>query len=309
MPGYRTIKTLVNDVEVFRPPLGEADAPLPVFQQLKDDKGHIFAYSWYLAREDHQVSEESRFIIYKKKGFTVGDTSRSNVMVLRETDRGAHSWATGEIHVLHDDIVPTSERIEFETNEPYLILEDLVTKFLTNVVKQVRDNERKRLAEGRLQKVSDFKLRFQTTNDIRERFDLLFESERLFRGIKADLKKTTMETEVKARLENAAKLLDKDISYMAKNLGAPLDDIDDSATSEPKRKTRRTKTKKVDEKDVEGQVGDIATEYSLDLRSRRLLAAVMKALHKTLNGKEKQINAFIENLRAALKSSMKDRQE
>lgn len=304
VPGYRTVRILVNDQEVFRPPVKTVDTLPPVFQHLKDGDGRICAFAWFAMNEEHQISEESRFIIYKKRGFTVGDTSRSNVMILRETDRGAHSWATGEIHVIRDDIVPTSERIEFETNEAYVVLEDLVSRLLDDVVSRVRAEERRRLAEGRVQKSTDFKVRFEKTSDIRERLDLLIEAERLLRGFNNDLKAGKIDDKVKKQVGRARKRLDRDISFMAQNLGAPPEEVGTSPEPQPKRKTRRAKPKKVDESRLEEMVGEIAAHTPLDLRSRRLLAAVIKALQKTLDGNEKKMRSFVDNLKEELKSAV-----
>src|SRR3990172_2695927 len=110
---YRTIRIFVNDTQAFSPPTGATNTLKPVFDTVTSTDQALLAIAWYAIDEDGSVDLPSRYMVYKKKGFTVGDVSRSNLLLLTPTNRHILTWTTGEVHVIHEGIVPTAERLDF----------------------------------------------------------------------------------------------------------------------------------------------------------------------------------------------------
>ncbi len=116
VPDYRVSNIYFNGTSIYRPPY-ITDVERPAFGILRDRKGAPLAFYWYcMHKDDKQIEEEgSSGIVYKKKGFTVGDTHTCISSWFKSSQHLLY-WAVGEVHVIAD-LKPNSERMDFE-DEP-----------------------------------------------------------------------------------------------------------------------------------------------------------------------------------------------
>jgi hypothetical protein len=113
---YRVSNIYFNGKPIYRPPY-ITDVERPAFNILRDGKGAPLAFYWYCMHKDDKQIEEagSSGIVYKKKGFTVGDPSTC-ISSWFKSSQHLFYWAVGEVHVIAD-LKPNSERMDFE-DEP-----------------------------------------------------------------------------------------------------------------------------------------------------------------------------------------------
>src|SRR5208283_5560838 len=108
IPGYREIVVRVNAKPVNRPPSRETDLQAPAFGKIETDDHRELAFYWYaMHAKPGSLDPEERGLVYKSKGFTIGDTERTTVRklepgVLVQQNSG---WVCGEIHLIDPFLV------------------------------------------------------------------------------------------------------------------------------------------------------------------------------------------------------------
>jgi hypothetical protein len=153
VPDYRVFHVEFNGKPVFRPPYNKNLEP-PKFDFLFNDKRKRIGYWWFCINKDRGVlDEETDFprLVLKKKAFTVGDR-RSCVGLFTGGER-LLSWTTGEIHVIDSNIVPDSQRMDFESSvEKEVFMKAVKDQLATRLEEDVRRKSyRENLAEAILE--------------------------------------------------------------------------------------------------------------------------------------------------------------
>jgi hypothetical protein len=126
---YDTASLYLNGRPVFKPYLADLRPPQTEFvwsddeqsQQEDDEKeGHMepLAFCWYCEHtQKGQLKDKlKRGLFYRVKNFAVGTNQLPRITLWRSTPERAF-YFFGEIHVCDPDIVPSSERGNFEQNE------------------------------------------------------------------------------------------------------------------------------------------------------------------------------------------------
>ena len=132
VPGYNAIRVkLVTDFAspemILRsniPNLGE-----PILDIIRNaDKKKIAVYWACFHAIGGQLPNqyaEYRGLVYKVKGFTIGDRSRLRVHFT--TAKGTlYDWCTGEVYVIDENVIPNAARNDFEASQEKLQLETAV---------------------------------------------------------------------------------------------------------------------------------------------------------------------------------------
>jgi len=149
VPNYRVVNVFLGDKPVYRAPFTK-DLDPPKFMPIKDGHKNL-AYCWYCMNEQNQMiaDPESRGIIYKKFGFTVGGRDTC----LNWWRRSPHlaNWCVGEVHVIDPNILPNSERMDFESGPEK---ERLVSK-LVDLQSTIEEESRKKSFFIRIEKNID----------------------------------------------------------------------------------------------------------------------------------------------------------
>lgn len=117
--GYQTFKIRVEGKEVYRPPtLKKSDLDLmgPYEFAFTDDGGHVKGFAWVCQNREPRVisSDDNKRIVFKAKGITIGD--RDAILRYVHRARPLLDRTVGEVHVLDEDIIPNTERSDFEAN-------------------------------------------------------------------------------------------------------------------------------------------------------------------------------------------------
>lgn len=136
VPNYLTVKIFLNDQQIFRGPfIKELD--YPKHQLLKTGKD-LLAFVWYCMHKYNRSipDQESRGLIYKKFGFTIGD--RNICLKWWKKDQHLISWCVGEIHILHPYILPNAERTDLESGRE----KELLLSQLKNIEEEIRTTNR-----------------------------------------------------------------------------------------------------------------------------------------------------------------------
>ena len=296
IPDYTTVRVLVNDIEVFRPPTGTAKTLHPVFRTIENTQGRQVAVAWYALSVRGIIDTDTRYVVYKKKGFTVGDQTRSNLLILRTADLGAFAWSTGEIHVIDDHIIPTSERVEFESNSAFADLETRMRELLGEIVREVRKHQAGSTAKDRLEYLDGFRARFLGESDPEERLSIFMEASEFRRLLDQDVSNPRLEDWLRKEAEKARKKLIKDLRFMATSFDAPMGTTEKSTRG--KRKQRKQPAEK--EKPDEDLMGKLGAYFPFDELSLKLMIAVISAIKKLVKGNEKKMGLFIELLQEEL---------
>jgi hypothetical protein len=113
-------------VEKYTDP--DLDLAEPIFSEVHNTDGKLIAFYWAcLNRKRGRLTGQYEGLIYKVKGFSVGDRNKPRPLFLRPQ---LYPWYTGEIYVLDPEIVPNAERNDFETSVAKQALEAaLLTDF------------------------------------------------------------------------------------------------------------------------------------------------------------------------------------
>jgi Histidine kinase-, DNA gyrase B-, and HSP90-like ATPase len=202
VPGYNAIRVkLVTD---FAPPevIVRTNIPYlsePIMGIITNTDGREVAYYWacYHARGGvlPDEYEDYRGLVYKVKGFTIGNRSR-----LREyfpTARGTlYYWCTGEVYVIDDNVTPNAARNDFEASPEKLQLETAVGDTLGSLNLIVERFQERNNADKEFEKAAAYlddlekKIAGFNLRDCKEAHQLL---ERYLYSLPRKQKKTTLD--------------------------------------------------------------------------------------------------------------------
>jgi hypothetical protein len=126
---YDTASLFLNGRHIFRPYLADLKPPQNVFVWSDDEQSRRvsneeeshpdpLAFCWYCehTKKGQLKDDLRRGLFYRVKNFAVGTNQLPRITLWRSTPERAF-YFFGEIHVCDPDIVPSSERDNFEQNE------------------------------------------------------------------------------------------------------------------------------------------------------------------------------------------------
>ena len=162
VPGYNAVRVkLLTD---FAPPeiIVRPNIPNlrePIMDTVRNADGKKIAYYWAcLHAKGGELPDgysEYRGLVYKVRGFTIGN--RSRLRGYFTTAKGTlYDWCTGEVYVIDENVVPNAARNDFEASPEKLQLETAVgdaMRDLNNLA--VRFQEQKN-ADKDFEKVSGY---------------------------------------------------------------------------------------------------------------------------------------------------------
>jgi molecular chaperone HtpG len=122
--NYRTVNLYLGEEQIYRSPFYN-ELERPEFEAIRFNSKNL-AYAWYCLNTYNKIIPEknSRSFLYKKFGFSVGN--REIYLDWWKKSRHLVDWCVGEIHVIDTNILPNSERTNFENSiEKDRLLEQL----------------------------------------------------------------------------------------------------------------------------------------------------------------------------------------
>ena len=115
------------------------DLKTPRIEFVRNHKGEPIALFWAsLYQGRGKIPEEYadfRGFVYKIKGFTIGDNRRLQP-TFKKGGGGLYWWYTGEVYVLDPNVLPNTERDDFETNPAKDQLEEAIAKVFKHLDNQ-----------------------------------------------------------------------------------------------------------------------------------------------------------------------------
>jgi len=163
VPGYKAVKIVLQsdslpDDTVEKESISGLRTPSYGYINTGSDQ-HIAYYWACLNSKRGRISPAPRDgsydgeatpegFVYKVKGFTIGDRNKLRPMFKRKPQ--LYNWYTGEIYVLDPNVVPNTERDDFETNQAKKQLEMAVLRELRQLEKEAEDFQAKGVADKRV---------------------------------------------------------------------------------------------------------------------------------------------------------------
>ena len=162
VPGYNAIRVkLVTD---FAPPevIVKPNVPNlrePIMSLVHNSDGKKIAYYWAcLHAKGEGIPEEYaeyRGLVYKVKGFTIGN--RSPLRAYFTTAKGTlYHWYTGEVYVIDENVIPNAARNDFETSQEKLQLEAAVGEEMRELNKAAVKFQEQKNANKDFEKASSY---------------------------------------------------------------------------------------------------------------------------------------------------------
>jgi hypothetical protein len=135
-----------------------------IWKDFKVD-GNLIAIGWFLlSKKNRAPSAPNRGIVFKKKGFTIGDSD----LVRKQYAATFHPWHFGEIHIVSESIRENAARNNFEYNseslagflesvKEYLRNLELLNQYASTTTSPSRlQNAQEAVKVGDLQKAKDY---------------------------------------------------------------------------------------------------------------------------------------------------------
>jgi len=200
---FLIIDVKLNNSSLYRSP-SYLFVEKPVF-------GKIFRYNNLLAiywlclnnKSEKIPNEDSQGLIYKKKGFTIGD--RSTIRKIITKNANLVPWVVGEIHIVNDKLLPNAERVEFEQN---IYLNTLENKIKSDVIQQISKITREKSAiiraEERVKQSKDLDFSFKYSSYDEGLFEYSSVN-RLKENLLSDSKKRFFKVSLKNNIKRAKK--------------------------------------------------------------------------------------------------------
>src|SRR5581483_10506525 len=113
---YFFVPHYVQDQPVFKPYVDDLNKPK--FYEIEDvEGGSLIAYGWACKnKSDKQLPESGpRGLSFRAKNISIGDSKLARTMLWKKNGHLAY-WFFGEIHVIDENVIPSSERSSFEDN-------------------------------------------------------------------------------------------------------------------------------------------------------------------------------------------------
>ena len=117
VPDFFEARVTLNDGPLYKPFLSHCQAPEFETVFLRDDSDEALAYCWYCkhASKGQFPDRRTRGLVYRLKNFAVGTPQLTRATLWHYTPERAFYYF-GEIHLLDGELVPSSDRTQFEDN-------------------------------------------------------------------------------------------------------------------------------------------------------------------------------------------------
>ncbi|MBI4256854.1 ATP-binding protein [Candidatus Uhrbacteria bacterium] len=118
IPDYLAVELSFNGEKIYKPHLPRCREPEYETVLYQDDKPDILAFSWYCQNEEKGQFDpkENSGLVYRVKNIAVGDGQLTRRTLWHSTPERAF-YFFGEIHVLDPQVIPSSDRTDFEDVE------------------------------------------------------------------------------------------------------------------------------------------------------------------------------------------------
>lgn len=118
IPDFLPVDVLVNGTKIYKRYFANCREPEVETVLYQEDKPEVLAFCWYAQNSEKGQFEpkEEAGLVFRVKNIAVGDGSLARRLLWkRSPERAFHFF--GEIHVLDPEVIPSSDRTDFEDND------------------------------------------------------------------------------------------------------------------------------------------------------------------------------------------------
>jgi molecular chaperone HtpG len=240
---YRIVSLTLEGSRVYRAPKYVA-LDKPIFGKIADKKRTLAVYWICQNSRPGQITDElSRGLVYRKKGFTVGDRTTIARLFLAEKNKHLIDYITGEIHIIAEDLLPNTERVEFEASPTRDIVEREIVETIGKEISKISRTKSAVLkAEERIEKSQSLENtpKFEDHDDW---LNQMTEVKRLQQGLRKDCTNKYVPPSIQANAERAKKRVD---AWIKNNKQPPTTKTE--ITQQEEAEEEETEVKKTEEK-------------------------------------------------------------
>src|SRR6266568_10723 len=168
VPGYSAIKITLQSDGLEDEVVAKDAIPnlqIPSIDYIRTSSGQPVAYYWACLNKDRgRIQPPSKYItlneypshagfVYKVKGFTIGDRHKLQTTFQRKPQ--LYPWYTGEVYVIDANVIPNTERNDFETNQAKRALELAVRDTLKHLEDEAENFQARGVADERIEKYKE----------------------------------------------------------------------------------------------------------------------------------------------------------
>jgi hypothetical protein len=149
LPSYHAVSVIIESdnqptERVVKPVIPDLDKPKT--GPIVNSKNEQIAFYWACLRKPEtgtrgRIPDEYsdyRGFLYKMRGFTIGDNTKLQ-RHFKRGNSGLYFWYTGEIYVTDPDVLPNTERNDFESGPAQQVLEKAVVAKLKELEKHAAE--------------------------------------------------------------------------------------------------------------------------------------------------------------------------
>lgn len=222
---FRIVKLKVNNKPIYRAPK-YISLESPIFGKISAKKKVLGVY-WICqnSRTGKIDDEDSRGLVYRKKGFTIGDRATITNLFFGEPNKHLIDYITGEIHITTDELLPNTERVEFEASPARDLLEQALIKDIRKEISEMaREKSAISKAEQRIVKAQSLSNKpiFDDKNDW---LNEITKQNKLLNELKNDHKNKYIPPGTKKKTERALKRVE---GWIKKHSNPPKEEFSET---------------------------------------------------------------------------------
>ncbi len=277
VPEYFACPLELNGDPLYKPFFKDCRAPgfeLIFFDDKDDKQAELLAFCWY-SENKHKGQFDPRQdagLVYRVKNIAVGNGLLSREALWETTGERAF-YFFGEIHVLDKEVIPSSDRTDFEDNAARRRLYDRCKRIATVLSKRAGEQSQIRRFDEIIKKGNEY---------VSERAE--------------EIRKGDVPVEVKETVVFDLQTIEVDINRRMRS--------SKSETAKKKARQLLTKARKVmaSAKD-ENKLFDIRREIKLTGASRSVYETIIEVLKKELSGEPLRLERIVKAIHRALRES------
>jgi molecular chaperone HtpG len=159
IPDYLAVDLSLNGQKIYKPFLSRCREPEFDTVLYQDDRPDLLAFAWFCQNEDKGQfnPKEDSGLVYRVKNLAVGDGQLTRRTLWKRTPERAF-YFFGEIHVLDPEVMPSSDRTDFEDNDARRRLYKQCARISSNLNRKAGEESARRRFEEVLVKGNEILL-------------------------------------------------------------------------------------------------------------------------------------------------------
>jgi hypothetical protein len=280
IPEFLAVPLTVNGTAVFKNFFPNCLEPAfdPIL--FDDNKPEVLAFCWYCqnAGKGQFEPKELAGLTFRAKNIAVGDGRLSRKMLWKSTPERA-LYFFGEIHVLDDEVIPSSDRTDFEDNKARTRLAERCARIASNLNRKAGDQAQAR----RFVEVVD-----KSTDTVKTR--------------EAEIKAGTLPSELREQVVFEMQKIQEDVN---KRLTDGKNIHPRATATRAKRLVGRTRRLLQTLRTTDSGFVDLEKMLRMDAKARALYDTIMEVLREEFRHDTARLERIVRHIHDAVKTRFK----